>query len=330
MRLTPIFLFRNLSLSKAYLISVAVSTVVAIVLSIVVLIFINTSLMKIPMQGGAKNAYAKVASLSDASENVRADYKAITERNLFRAKLQVEIPQPRSEREIEEENLSNVMKNLTLKGVWLGQKKDHDYAVIDKGQQKGVWTYEVGETVEGGLVVSDIQRSSVTLAKDDFVAIIKLFAKGFERIRVPGKALPAVAKSQEADKPKTEKKGAGALTPGELAKEIHNEGKTIVVSKALIDKIRADNSLIMSAVAVKAALDKTGKADGFQVVSVDRGSLAEKMGIAPNDIVQEVNGFSIKSSEDIKKAQGTFNNTNKFEVKVLRGNQPRTLYYEIK
>jgi S1-C subfamily serine protease len=54
------------------------------------------------------------------------------------------------------------------------------------------------------------------------------------------------------------------------------------------------------------------------------------MGIAPNDIVQEVNGLSVKSPEDIKKAQGAFNNTNKFEIKVLRGGQSRTLYYEVK
>jgi type II secretion system protein C len=328
MRLNLISAFRGLTLSKNYLISIGVSTGLAVVLATVVLILVNTSLMKIPIQGNAKNTYGKSALLSDASENGRADYKAITERNLFRAKLQAEIPQPRSEKEIEEENLTNAMRNLTLKGVWLGQKKDHDYAVIDKGQ-KGVWTYEIGEAVDGGLVVSDIQRSSVTLAKDDFVATIKLFAKGFERVRVPGKPL-AVMKSQVPEKAKAEKKTAGTPSPAELAKEIRSEGKTIVVSKALIDKIRADTSIVMSTVAVKAALDRTGKADGFQVVSVDRGSIAEKMGIAPNDIVQEVNGLSIKNSEDIKKAQGTFNNSNKFEVKVLRGGQSRTLYYEIK
>jgi type II secretion system protein C len=328
MRLNPISAFRGLSLSKSYLVSIAVSTGLAVVLSVVILILVSASLMKIPIQGNAKNTYGKSALLSDASENGKADYKAITERNLFRAKLQAEIPQPRSEKEVEEENLTNAMRNLTLKGVWLGQKKDNDYAVIDKGQ-KGVWTYEIGEAVEAGLQVSDIQRSSVTLAKDDFVATIKLFAKGFERVRVPGKPFP-VAKSQEPEKVKAEKKTAGGSTPAELAKEIHSEGKTVVVSKALIDKIRADTSIVMSAVAVKAALDRTGKADGFQVVSVDRGSLAEKMGIAANDIVQEVNGFRIKNSEDIKKAQGTFNNSNKFEVKVLRGGQSRTLYYEIK
>ena len=329
MRLTPISALRNLLSSKTYSVPVAVSTGLAVVLSAVVLILANASLMKIPIQGSAKNSYGKSALLSDASENGKADYKAITERNLFRAKLQAEIPQPRSEKEIEEENLTNAMRNLALKGVWLGQKKDHDYAVIDKGQQKGVWTYEVGEAVEAGLVVTDIQRNSVTLAKDDFVATIKLFAKGFERVRVPGKPIPVV-KSQEAGKPKVEKKGGAGPTSAELAKEVHSEGRTIVVSKALVDKIRADTSVFMSAVAVKAALDGSGKADGFQIVSVDRGSLAEKMGIAPNDIVQEVNGFRIRNSEDAKKAQGTFNNSNKFEVKVLRGNQPRTLYYEIK
>lgn len=329
MRLTPISLIRNLPLSKAYVIPVAVSTALAAILAIVVLIFVNASLMKIPVQGGVKNGYGKSAAVGDASENGRADYKAITERNLFRARLQVEIPKPRSEKEIEEEALVNAMRNLTLKGVWFGEKKANNYAVIDKGQQKGVWTYEIGEAVDGGLVVTEIQRNSVTLAKNDFVATIKLFAKGFERVRVPGTTVP-VAKTEERDKRKVEKKPVAAPTQAELSKEIRSEGRTIVVSKTLVDRIRADASVFMSAVAVKAAVDKTGKADGFQVVSVDRGSLAEKMGIAPNDIVQEVNGFRIRTSEDVKKATGTFNNANRFEVKVLRGNQPRTLYYEVK
>ena len=316
-------------MQSVYSVPVAVSTGLAVVLSAVVLIVANASLMKIPIQGSAKNSYGKSALLSDASENVRADYKAITERNLFRAKLQAEIPQPRSEKEIEEENLTNAMRNLALKGIWLGQKKDHNYAVIEKGQQKGVWTYEVGEAVEAGLVVTDIQRNSVTLAKDDFVATIKLFAKGFERVRVPGKPIPVV-KSLESEKPKVEKKGARGPTSTDLAREIRSEGGTIVVSKSLVDKIKADASIIMSAVAVKTALDGTGKAEGFQIVSIDRGSLAEKIGIAPNDIIQEVNGYSVKNSEDIRKAQGAFNKANKFEVKVLRGGQSKTLHYEIK
>ena len=329
MRLIPIFPFRNLLLSKAYLIPAAVSTALAVVLSIVVLILANASLMKIPMQSSIRTASGKSVLSGDASENARADYKAITERNLFRAKLQVEIPKPRSEKEIEEENLTNAMRNLSLKGVWLGQKKEHDYAVIDKGQQKGVWTYELGEVVDAGLVVTAIERNSVTLAKDDFVATMKLFAKGFERVRAPGKPMPVV-KSEEAGKPKVEKKTMSGPAPAELEKEIRNDGKTIFVSKALVDKIRADNSIIMSAVAVKAASDRSGKAQGFQVVSVDRGSLAEKMGIAPNDIVQEVNGLSVRTSDDVKKAQGNFNRADRFEVKVLRGGQARILYYEIK
>ncbi len=329
MRLIPTSLFKNLTLSKKHLVPAAVSTALAVVLSIAVLILANASLMKIPVQSGARTGPGKSILSNDASENARADYKAITERNLFRAKLQAEIPQPRSEKEIEEENLTNAMRNLTLKGVWLGQKKEHDYAVIDKGQQKGVWTYEVGEAVDAGLVVTAIERNSVTLAKNDFIATIKLFAKGFERVRAPGMPAPVV-KSESTGKPKVEKKAVAGPTPAELGKAVRSEGKTIVVSKALVDKIRADSSIIMSAVAVKAAVDRSGRAEGFQVVSVDRGSLAEKMGIAPNDIVQEVNGLSVRSSEDIKKAQGTLTKADKFEVKVLRGGQSRTLYYEIK
>ena len=49
----------------------------------------------------------RVGQISGASLPVEErDYKALMDRNLFRAKLQVEIPKPKTEKEIEEEALT--------------------------------------------------------------------------------------------------------------------------------------------------------------------------------------------------------------------------------
>ena len=314
---------------RKYAIPFAITTAVAIIASVIILIVVNAALMKIPMQSGAKSAYAKIATLNDPSANVRADYNAITERNLFRAKLQIEIPKPKSEKEIEEEMLTGILKDMALKGVWLGQQKGELYAVIDRGGQKGVWTYEAGEVIEKGLVVSDIKQNSVLLKKDDFGATLKLFAKGFERVPVTLAAATS-AKAKEKGDAKNDLKKIPAAKPADYMKDVKKEGNAIVISKTLIEKIEKDNSIIMSAVAVKGSLDKQGKANGFKIVSVDKGSLAEKIGVTTNDVVQEVNGFKLNNSNDVNKAQQTFKNATKFEVKVLRGNKPKTLYYEIR
>jgi hypothetical protein len=39
---------------------------------------------------------------------------------------------------------------MALKGVVLGVKKKDQYAVIDRGAQKGVWTYEIGTRSKKG------------------------------------------------------------------------------------------------------------------------------------------------------------------------------------
>ena len=66
------------------------------------------------------------------------------------------------------------------------------------------------------------------------------------------------------------------------------------------------------------------------MVGVDKGSLAQKLGIMPDDVLQEVNGFSVKTSEDMKKAHEALKNASTFEVKVLRKGKMETLHYEIR
>jgi type II secretory pathway component PulC len=321
------------SVFKKYLLPFAISSAAAVLTAMVILIIINILVMKIPLQGAGKNAFAKSVAVQDPSANVKADYNAITSRNLFRAKLQVEIPVPKSEKQIEEEQLTEIMKIMALKGIWFGEKKSDLYAVIDRGGQKGVWTYELGEVIEKGLVVSDIQRNSVLIKKNDFGATLKLFAKGVERANVPPSVSDA-KNAKDANGDLIAKKAKEEKTPSkqqpDYSKDIRKEGNAVIMSKALADKIRADNSVVLSAVAVKASVDDKGQSNGFKIVAVDRESIAEKMGLVANDILQEANGRKLKTSDDLKNAQNAFKNTSKFEVKVLRKNQAKMLYYEVR
>ena len=122
------------------------------------------------------------------------DYKAITERNLFRAKLQVEIPKPKTEKELEEEALTAIVKTMALKGVMLSPRKRDNYAVIDLGGQKGVWVYEPGDVIERGLTVKEIRKDSVRIEKEEFGAVLKLFSSAYERTRTQQTAGVAAAK----------------------------------------------------------------------------------------------------------------------------------------
>ena len=88
--------------------------------------------------------------------------------------------------------------------------------------------------------------------------------------------------------------------------------------------MKTDNNMVMSSIAVKAA------ADGLKVVAVDRGSIAQRMGITPDDTLQEVNGHRLNSSEDMNKVYEALKNETNFNLKVLRKGKSETLRYEIR
>ncbi len=314
---------------KRFFMFAGVSTLAGILLGVIALIALDASLLTIPLpmdrKGHAGLPKTETAPLPDGSR----DYKAVAERNLFRAKLQAEIQTPKSEKEIEEELLVSILKPMILKGIMTGQQKRDFYAVIDRGGQKGVWTYEVGEAIERGLTVTDIKKDGVVVEKGDFVAALKLFARSFERL--PSAHAATLPKENlKKEEPRLAKKEQLPPTSVDYGKEIRREGTTTVISKSLAEKMKTDNTMILSSVAIKLSTDASGKPNGYKVVGVDKGSLAQKLGVLPDDVLQEVNGYQLKNAEETKKAQDALKNASRFELKVLRRGKMETLRYEIR
>ncbi len=303
---------------RTIIISLAISTLAGVIIGLVILIVIKSSLMRIPDAPSAPRTGSGQAKADQSPLVSEPDYKAITERNLFRAKLQIEIPKPKTEKEIEEEALSAIVKTMALKGVMLGVQKKDNYAVLDRGGQKGVWTYEIGDVIERGLALKEIRKDSIRLEKGDFAAVVRLFSPVPER--APGTQPATTPTVVQAPQGKTGQ-GNGR---GDVANDITKEGAITLISKSLAEKLKTDNNMVMSSIAVKAA------ADGLKVVAVDRGSIAQRMGIAPDDTLQEVNGHRLNSSEDMNKVYEALKNETSFSVKVLRGGKLETLRYEIR
>ncbi len=308
------------------LIPFAIATAAAIVAGTVLLILINAALLKVPIASPLKATHKTERPFLTADAS---GYKAITERNLFRAKLQIELPKLKTEKEIEEETLTNIVRTMALKGVMTGVQKKDNYAVIDRGGTKGVGTYEIGDVIERGLAVTEIKKDGVLIQKSDFLVRLKLFSGGFERL--PGVLSAGVQTSlQKKDEGKDAKGAARAQAKPDLDREITKEGTALLISKPLAEQIKSDNSLLFSSVAVNAETDARGQPTGYKIVAVDKGSVAQKMGILPDDTVQEVNGYKLNNAEDFKKAYDTLKNETRFEVRVLRKGRVETLRYEIR
>ncbi len=286
---------------KEKLIIFGVSTISGVVAAIIVLTAVNASFLKVPDNPPprATSAPGAVTALAEP------DYKAITERNLFRAMLQVEIPKPKTEKEIEEETLTAIVKTMVLKGVMLSPRKPDNYAVIDLGGQKGVWVYEPGDVIEKGLTLKEIGKDSVRIEKEEFGVVLKLFSSVHQRTTGVAAAKPAI----------------GKINP---RKEIKREGTVTRISKSLAERLRADNTMIMSSLAVRPSRE------GVKIVAVDKGSIAQQIGLAPNDTLQEVNGHKLGSTADMSTVYDSLKNATDFEVTVLRSGKSQTLRYQIR
>jgi type II secretory pathway component PulC len=304
---------------KSRLIPFGVSTLSGIVIGAVTLFAINASLLRIPDVPQSAGPRAGRPLNAQPSAPVERDYKPLMERNLFRAKLQVEIPKPKTEKEIEEEALTAAVKEMALKGVMMGVGKTDTYAVIDLGGQKGVWTYEAGEVVEKGLALKEIRKDSVKLEKGDFGVVLKLFSPVYER--TPGTLVAAPINQQPQKGGKLQK---GALDLEKELKGIRKVGSVTIIPKSLAEKLKQNNNAVMSSIAVKAA------DDGLKVVAVDQGSIAQRIGISADDTLQDINGHQLNASEDINKVYDALKDATSFEVNLLRRGQPETLRYEIR
>jgi hypothetical protein len=141
---------------------------------------------------------------------------------------------------------------------------------------------------------------------------------------------PEVRSAEPVQQEESAKGGGPASLSEDYSKEITRKGRVVVVNKALADRIRADNSTVMAAVTVKASLDKRRKGNGYKIVAVDKGSLAEKLGILKDDVVQEVNGLKLISADDVNQVQERFKDETDFKVKIIRKDRVRTLYYAVR
>jgi type II secretory pathway component PulC len=306
-------------INRKGLMILGISTVTGAALGFAVLIVINTSILRFPEAApSSPTQWPTYKTDRPAEQDGHSDYKVISERNLFRAKLQAEIPKPKTEKEIEEEVLTGIVKAMLLKGVMLGTRQKDNYAIIDRGGQKGVWTYEMGDVIERGLILKEIRKDSIKVEKAEFAAVLKLFSPVYEK--TTGTQVASIPVGTQPP----QKKAGSEQVKLDLVKDIRREGSVTLVSKSLAEKVKTDSNIVMSAIAIKMG------SDGLKVVTVDKGSIAQRMGIAPDDTLQEVNGQRLNSSQDMNKVYEALKNATSFEVRVLRRGRPETLRYEIR
>jgi general secretion pathway protein C len=69
---------------------------------------------------------------------------------------------------------------------------------------------------------------------------------------------------------------------------------------------------------------------GFLVRQIQPGSLYEKLGLRPGDVIRNVNGQALTSMEDVMKLYQQFGTAQRVLVEVQRQGRSETLYYDMR
>ena len=120
---------------------------------------------------------------------------------------------------------------------------------------------------------------------------------------------------------------SGRTDPEQPAIVVVRKGGLVVISKEFAREVREKNTILLSKVAIKARLDENGSLRGYEAVQIDKGSVVERMGFRPHDLVIGVNAIPAR---DLEASQESLESADRFDVAVKRKGKTMHLRFEIR
>lgn len=192
--------------------------------------------------------------------------------------------------------------NLILRGIMVNQQSNQRIALIGvPGNVEEV--YIIGDEVEGARIVR-IEPGRVVLnhnGKDEALYL----------------SIPKI--TVETSNPK--RIGMNSSNRNGIRKI--NDTQRIVSQQSLRQQLNNLPSLLRQAKAVPHS--ENGDNLGFKVVEIQTGSLFEDLGLQKDDIIQTVNGTSVRSAEDALNAYRRLRTSKTFQLSLLRSGVPVSL-----
>ena len=193
-------------------------------------------------------------------------------------------------------NLAPTNLNLTLTGVAV-RPTGGCALVIVQGQPESA--YCAGEDLTPGVRLDAVERDRIVILRNGAREAVPLkdVDKGAGLIAAPPPPQPIVQPSAT---------GGQVVDRRQLQQQL---GKPEFLSQALIVP-NADG--------------------GFLVRQIQPGSLYEKLGLRPGDVIRNVNGQALTSMEDVMRLYQQFGTAQRVLVEVQRQGRNETLYYDMR
>ncbi len=154
-----------------------------------------------------------------------------------------------------------------------------------------------------------------------------LKSQRLEYVEIPEEPEVAKRKQSNLQIPKFQRPGAGDP-------QIQAVGNNFTVSRADVkEQLNNYQSLLKTARAIPYTDPKTGELVGFKVTQLQPGSLFQKLGIQPGDVIKGVNGEPINSVnralEVFANLKGSVDDIDSVNISVERGGSDQALNYNM-
>ncbi|MBI3621924.1 MAG: hypothetical protein HY208_07050 [Nitrospirae bacterium] len=180
---------------------------------------------------------------------------------------------------------------------------DFGFAVLEEKSNSAQNLYRVGDLLPGGAQLVGIERYAITIRVGGALQQLAV------QEEVPG-AAPAGGPSA----------AAGGVREVAANHWLIDRGK-IEAALANLPKLLTQARLIPNFIG--------GKANGFQVLSMQPGSFFTEIGLKEGDVLQRINGVEVNDPQNLLKAFEQLRNEAAINVDLQRRSQPVTLAYEI-
>ncbi|MBI3545460.1 MAG: PDZ domain-containing protein [Gammaproteobacteria bacterium] len=205
------------------------------------------------------------------------------------------------------DNLPLSSLNLVLNGVIASV--NGGYALISANGQPQE-SFAIGQSISGGAVLHAVYPDRVVIQRNG--ALESLILEGEDKSAPNQWAAPTPAASAP-NRP--------AMSSNGNVVEETSPNHYVVQRDQLAAQMRTPEFLSQATMA-------PASNGGFLVRTMQPGSIYQKLGLRPGDVIRTVNGQAINSAEDAMRLYQQVANLSSVQIEVLRGGKPEYLNYD--
>ena len=218
-------------------------------------------------------------------------------------------------RTFKESDLQPCTVNAVIRGTMVADRPEWSMAVVVRNDthEPAVLNAQEGHNAifEDAIIVAIRSREVIVRRRDHF-----------ERCLGEGDAAPAPV---AAATPQPEEAGAGS---GEVTGVTRVSNTDYRVERAEVDRALSNLNEVATQARIVPSF-KNGKANGFKMFSIKKGSIYDKIGLTNGDVIQKINGYDMNSPDRALEIYGKLRDATSLTIELTRGSSNMTLNYAI-